>query len=671
MARFIVHVDMDAFFAAIEQRDNPKLLGKPVIVGAEPKAGKGRGVVSTCSYEARVFGIHSAMPISIAYRRCPQAVFLPVDIEKYHMVSEKIYQILYTFTPIVEVVSIDEAFLDISGSHQLFGGARQTCLKIKETIHRLTGLSASLGLAPTKMVAKIASDLEKPDGFVEVKQERLRSFLEPLDIGKLWGVGRQSKRTLQAMGIRTVGELAKTDPHVLEAVFGKNGIYFWQLAQGIDQREVESSGQIKSISNEITFAKDSFSRQEILAALLELCEKVSQRLRRKGYKAKTVTLKIRLSSFDTYTRSRTLAVATNFTDTIYTLIKRLFSDFDRRSKGVRLVGVKASGLCGELADNTLFSDEESYQKKKRIHQAMDAINYKFGPGVIRRARIPIIVMVLFLNSILFSFRATAGVITLTSGEKIFGTIITKTKNYIVVDTAKGRLTFYNDEIASIRGRKPVLPSAVMSEMTTVQEALWVASQGKFLYAEEAFRQILQKQPESLSSRKAIEIIDGVRKGAIEPEYALVLFEGAYYFYNQDFKRALEVYISALEKYPVAVELYYNIANSYLVLGNISNAIAYFEKFLEYRPDDSEVLVSLALAHQALDEHEKAIYYFKKVITSSADNAEVWLLLGSSYAATGQIQLSREAFRTAEQIYSRQGNQEKIQTIAQLLADITQ
>jgi len=386
MTRFIVHVDMDAFFAAIEQRDNPSLVGKPVIVGADPKGGRGRGVVSTCSYEARAFGIHSAMPISFAYRLCPLAKFLPVDMEKYSEVSEQIAKILYSFTPLVEMVSIDEAFLDITGSHHLFGGPRETCIKIKQAIRKLTDLSASLGLAPTKMAAKIASDLKKPDGFVEVKAEQLCSFLEPLDIGKLSGLGKQSKKALLEMGIHTIGQLARIDPHTLGAAFGKNGIYFWQLAQGIDPREVAVENTIKSISNEITFPKDSFSRQEVSAALLELCEKVSLRLRDQGYKANTIALKIRLSGFDTYSRSKTLATATNFADTLYKVVSKLFSNFNTQSRGVRLVGVKVSGLCGEDIKDTLFCDDEKYQRKKRIHRAIDTINQKFGSGAIRRAR---------------------------------------------------------------------------------------------------------------------------------------------------------------------------------------------------------------------------------------------------------------------------------------------
>jgi len=219
--KYIAHIDMDAFFAAIEQRDNIGLRGKPVIIGADPKAGMGRGVVSTCSYEARRFGVCSAMPISTAYRKCSHGIFLPVDMKKYGAVSESIYEALYDFTPHVEPVSIDEAFLDISGSYRLFGTPQQTCLLIKECIKEKTGLTCSIGLAPTKMSAKIASDLKKPDGFVYVERERLLEFLWPLDISRIWGLGKKSEKILRAMSINSIGDIALKDVNELIAVLVK------------------------------------------------------------------------------------------------------------------------------------------------------------------------------------------------------------------------------------------------------------------------------------------------------------------------------------------------------------------------------------------------------------------------------------------------------------------
>lgn len=382
--RFIVHVDMDAFFAAIEQRDNAGLRGKPVVVGSDPKGGKGRGVVSTCSYEARKFGIHSAMPISIAYRKCPHAVFLPVDMEKYSAVSAQIHKIFYDFTPDIEPVSIDEAFLDITGSCHLFGTPLETCLLIKSRIKIGTGLTASVGLAPTKMAAKIASDLKKPDGMVEVTPEGLLEFLRPLDIRKLWGLGEKSEKVFRDMGINTIGDIAGTDPERMQALFGKNGIYFWQLANGIDSREIETVREARSISNEFTFEQDTDDQERIRSALLALCEKVSDRLRSEMLKGRTITLKIRLQGFLTYTRAYTMDGSTNHVDDIYVNIKDLYNDFDRGMKKVRLIGVKVSNLSPANFKDSLFAENGS-EKSEKIHKAVDVIKDKYGSGSIYRA----------------------------------------------------------------------------------------------------------------------------------------------------------------------------------------------------------------------------------------------------------------------------------------------
>ena len=383
--RYIVHMDMDAFFAAVEQRDNPGLRGRPVIVGADPKGGRGRGVVSTCSYEARKFGIHSAMPISIAYQKCPHAIFLPVDMGKYSRISKEIHSILYDFTPEIEPVSIDEAFLDISGSYHLFGTPRQACLLIKSKIKNKTGLIASVGLAPTKMAAKIASDLGKPDGLVEVTKERLLDFLRPLDVGKIWGLGEKTKAVLNNRGIKTIGELAKTEVKELIDIFAKFGAELWQLANGIDERAVQAEAKAKSISNEITFEKDTLDRDIIEGALMSLCEKVSGRLRHEGLKGRTVTLKIRLRGFLTYTRAVTINTSTNFADAIYRHIKQLYENFDTKGRSIRLVGLKVSGLFPLGFRDSLFL-EDADEKKEEVHRAVDKIKEKFGETAIRRAR---------------------------------------------------------------------------------------------------------------------------------------------------------------------------------------------------------------------------------------------------------------------------------------------
>jgi nucleotidyltransferase/DNA polymerase involved in DNA repair len=375
---------MDAFFAAVEQRDQPVLAGKPVIVGADPKKGKGRGVVSTCSYQARKFGIHSAMPISLAFRKCPQAFFLPVNMPKYRKVSSQIYEILGDFSPKIEIVSIDEAFLDISGSFHIFGSPLKTCQLIKSKIKEKTKLTASLGLGPTKMAAKIASDLDKPDGLVEVKEDKLLDFLWGLDLEKLWGLGKVSKLVLNNLGIKTIGDLAQADLKLLKHTLGKNGEYFKLLAQGIDSSQVEESEVIKSISNETTFSQDSLDMNLVESTLISLCEKVSGRLRNQDLKGRTITLKIRLEGFKTYTRSSSLIKATSFTDTIYKAIKKLLGDFSLNRRKIRLLGVKVSNL---ISKDTLDSFLESRKDKKleRMHKAIDKIQEKFGQDSLYRA----------------------------------------------------------------------------------------------------------------------------------------------------------------------------------------------------------------------------------------------------------------------------------------------
>jgi DNA polymerase-4 len=382
--RYIAHVDMDAFFAAIEQRDNPKLLSKPVVVGADPKEGRGRGVVSTCSYEARKFGIHSAMPISFAYQKCPTAAFVPVNMEKYTKVSKQIYGIFEKFTPSIEPVGIDEAFLDITGSFHLFGGPIESCRLLKERIKKETRLTASVGLAPTLMAAKIASDLRKPDGLVEVTSEGLLDFLWPLPVERIWGLGKRSKVILLECGIQTIGDLAKRNIKDIVSLFGKNGEYFWNLAWGRDNRIVEKEIEAKSISNETTFERDTSDSEAITGAIAALSEKVSARLRLSLLKAKTITLKVRLQGFDTYTRAATLQKASNFSDVINKEIHRLYENFNARGKKIRLIGVKASNFIPADMRDSLFVDA-SDEKKEKVHSAIDRIKGKFGENIIHRA----------------------------------------------------------------------------------------------------------------------------------------------------------------------------------------------------------------------------------------------------------------------------------------------
>lgn len=381
--RYIVHVDMDAFFASIEQRDQPGCQGKPVIVGADPQGGAGRGVVSACSYEARTFGIHSALPISTAYRLCPHAVFLPVDMEKYIRVSRQVFSILETFTPDIEPISIDEAFLDITRSFHLFGTPVETCRKIKTAVKENIRLNASLGLAPNMMTAKIASDLEKPDGFVIVSPKGLRDFLFPLPVEKLWGIGKKTEETLRPLGVSTVGDLARMDASVLIKLLGKHGGHIWKLANGIDPREVAPATETKSVGNEHTFERDINDRQLLLDTLMALSENVSRRMRKKGLKGKTITLKIRFEDFKTYTRSDTQSVPTNFTEDIYRRAAEKIQTYDFSRRPVRLIGVQVSNLDSTGNQLSLFTPgEEQSGKKEKLHEALDIIKDKFGEKAI-------------------------------------------------------------------------------------------------------------------------------------------------------------------------------------------------------------------------------------------------------------------------------------------------
>ncbi|MBI5779613.1 MAG: DNA polymerase IV [Planctomycetes bacterium] len=385
-ARYIVHIDMDAFFAAVEQRDHPEFKGQPVIIGSDPKGGQGRGVVATCSYEARKFGIHSAMPISIAYGKCPKGVFLPVDMGKYMSVSEEIFAILADFTPDVEPISVDEAFLDISRTHHLFKGPMEVCRQIKDRIKKELGLTASVGLAPNKMAAKIASEFRKPDGLVEVRPERLQEFLRPLNIRKISGLGEKTEIILNRIGITTIGQLADAQPAKLTALLGANGYQLHQLANGIDPREVQAQGEVKSISNEITFDRDTSERAVIDRTLMRLSEKVAGRLRQHHLKTRTVTLKIRLTGFDTYTRALTLDAPTCFDDMVYQAVKQLYSGFDCKGKKIRLLGVKAANFSAPTVQAELFSNtaKPTDAKAAKLHQAIDKLKEKFGDNAICR-----------------------------------------------------------------------------------------------------------------------------------------------------------------------------------------------------------------------------------------------------------------------------------------------
>ncbi len=376
----ILHVDLDAFFAAVEQRDRPETRGHPVIVGGAPGA---RGVVSAASYEARRFGVRSAMPLRTAAALCPTGIFLPVDGAKYRRVSAEVMAILRRFTPRVEQISIDEAFLDVAGSQALFGPPDAIAKTIKAAVRSEVQLTVSVGVATTKLVAKIASDLRKPDGLVVVPAGQEADFLGPLAIARLWGVGPQTRAVLAEFGVATIGDLAAIPVDALVRRLGQHGATLHERALGIDPSPVGGDMAAKSVSHEHTFMVDTADADEIEATLLALAEGVAERLREGGVRAATVTVKVRDSAFRTVTRQRTLAAPTDLVEPIYRTALELARP-EIRGRRIRLVGVAGSGL-EEPAQMALFGDEDP--RRRRAAEATDEIRRRFGERAVTRARL--------------------------------------------------------------------------------------------------------------------------------------------------------------------------------------------------------------------------------------------------------------------------------------------
>lgn len=376
----ILHVDLDAFFAAVEQRDRPELRGKPVIVGGGGP--NERGVVSAASYEARRFGVRSAMPLRTAGALCPGGIFVPVDGRKYAAVSRQVMAILRRYTPSVEQISIDEAFLDVAGTEALHGPPDAIARSIKAAIHGELELTVSVGVAATRLVAKIASDLRKPDGLVVVPLGEEEAFLAPLPIARLWGVGEKSRAVLADYGVRTIGDLANLPPDLLQRRFGSMGPVLHDRARGIDPTPVGDGEAAKSVSHEHTFDRDTNDWEIIERTLLALSEGVAGRLRAGGVKAGTIGVKIRDSGFDTHTRQRTLQEPTDQTDRIWHTAVDLTRP-NVRGKTLRLLGVSATHLA-ERQQLSLFGGDERAEAATR---AMDEIRKRFGSRAITRARL--------------------------------------------------------------------------------------------------------------------------------------------------------------------------------------------------------------------------------------------------------------------------------------------
>lgn len=384
-SRIIMHLDMDAFFAAVEQRDNPEYRGKPVVVGANPKGGFGRGVVSTASYEARVFGIHSAMPISQAYKRCPDAIYVRGRYERYRELSEQIIAILTDFTPVIQQISIDEAFMDFTGVIPAFEHAPATALTIKRCIRNETGLTASIGVAANKFVAKIASDLEKPDGLTVCPPGTEKEFLAPLPIRKLWGVGEKSAQALERKGFRTIGDIAGLPTEEIVPKLGHWGLHLWKLANGIDKRPVHGSGRRKSISEERTYGEDVADLAVVEQTLHEIADRLSRSMRRKGLKGRTIHLKLRFEGFETHTRSQTLSDFVNESAILRDIAVAQFRKLATGDKKVRLVGIGVSQLNTVGGEQlTLFPPEKAVRTEK-LDRLIDDLKSRFGQDAVKKA----------------------------------------------------------------------------------------------------------------------------------------------------------------------------------------------------------------------------------------------------------------------------------------------
>lgn len=377
MRRWIMHVDMDAFFASVEQRDDPALQGKPVIVCGKSR----RSVVATASYEARAFGVHSAMPLSQAKRLCPHGCFVAPRFEAYREASDAIHQVMLHYADAYEPISLDEAFLDISGMGSQYPTLGSIGRAIKEEIRCAVHLTASVGIAPNKFLAKMASDMNKPDGLCIIPYGREQEVLAPLPVRRLWGVGSVTEKKLLAAGFRTIADIQEAAPEKLSALLGNQGPLLKALSLGIDERPIISSRQMKSIGDESTYEYDLTDRRAIDREIAIHSDIVAQRLRRHDLAARTISLKIRFASFKTIMRSLSLEEGTNLQETIDSACQTLLSRIPL-TEGIRLIGVTASNLGAPLSIPSLFSDKE--EKCARAAKAMDSIQQKYGRKALRK-----------------------------------------------------------------------------------------------------------------------------------------------------------------------------------------------------------------------------------------------------------------------------------------------
>jgi DNA polymerase-4 len=382
MARRIIHIDLDAFFVSVEQAENPQLKGKPVVVGGRPQR---RGVVASASYEARAFGLYAGMPLTTASRFCPQAIFIQGSFPKYREASQRFMTILADFSPYLEPMGLDEAYLDATGFESIHGSVQQMAVKIKQRIKDELGLNASVGIAGGKVVAKVASELSKPDGLLEVASGEERSFLAPLSIARLPGIGKKTERKLNGLGINSLGKLSAMPLSALKSHFGASGEVLHHFANGIDDREVEPPAAAKSTSRETTFGKDTRDRSLLKATLRYLGERVGADLRQKGKRARCVTLKLRYADFTTITRRQTLSQTTDSDQTIFdTGVKLLNKALSGERQPVRLIGIGVSELVE--SGKQLDMLDSSARRQEQLDRAIDRIRKKYGFTAIQTGR---------------------------------------------------------------------------------------------------------------------------------------------------------------------------------------------------------------------------------------------------------------------------------------------
>lgn len=375
--RWIMHVDMDAFYASIEQRDNPALRGIPVVVGGLMN----RGVVATASYEARQFGIHSAMSMKQARRLCPNGVFLPVRMSHYRRISHQIRLILSHYSPLIEPLALDEAFLDVSGMELKYPEITDIAKAVKEDIRQTTGLVASAGIGPNKFLAKLASDLQKPDGLVWIPYGKEQEILAPLPVSRLWGVGKVTEDALKQAGFRTIGDISQAGPEALRPIVGNQAVRIYELSLGKDKRPLEVSRRPQSVGNEHTYLHDLLTEAEVDEQFRLLANEVAWRLRQNHIMGRTITLKIRFASFQTITRSLTLDMGTCSEEQLYFAAKRLYNKRGQDNP-IRLLGLTVSQLQPWQVQGDLFSEDAEMQEK--VAEAIDKLQQRFGRKAIMK-----------------------------------------------------------------------------------------------------------------------------------------------------------------------------------------------------------------------------------------------------------------------------------------------